>query len=57
MEGNRVFYFSLEKNEGNTMDVTPNIMASWSDNWIQAKVQFEEEFNTLERNPLQIDIN
>jgi hypothetical protein len=32
MEGNGVFYVALENNEGKTMDVTPDIMASWSNN-------------------------
>ena len=27
------------------MDVTPNIMASWTNNWVQANVQFEKELN------------
>jgi hypothetical protein len=34
MERNRVFYVALKNNEGKTMDVTPDIMASWSDNWV-----------------------
>jgi hypothetical protein len=46
MEGNGVFYVALENNEGKTMDVTLNIMASWSDNWAQAYEQFEEELNS-----------
>jgi hypothetical protein len=36
MEGNGVFYVALEDNEGKTLDVTPDIMASWSDYWVQA---------------------
>jgi hypothetical protein len=32
MEGNGVFYIALENNEGKTMDVTPEIMASWNNN-------------------------
>jgi hypothetical protein len=32
MEGNGVFYVALKNNEGKTMDVTPDIMASWSNN-------------------------
>jgi hypothetical protein len=36
MEGNGVFYIVLENNEGKTMDVTLEIMASWSNNWVKA---------------------
>jgi hypothetical protein len=32
IEGNGIFYVALENNEGKTVDVTPNIMASWSNN-------------------------
>jgi hypothetical protein len=46
MEGNGVFYVALENNEGKTMDVTPNIMASWSNNWIKANAEFEKELNS-----------
>jgi hypothetical protein len=28
MEGNGIFYVALENNEGKTMDVTPDLMAS-----------------------------
>jgi hypothetical protein len=41
-----VFYIAFENNEGKTMDVTLDIMASWSDNWIQENAQFEEELNS-----------
>jgi hypothetical protein len=43
MEGNGVFYVALENNEGKTIDVTPDIVALWSDKWIQANALFEEE--------------
>jgi hypothetical protein len=46
MEGIRVFNVELENNEGKTMDVTPNITASWSDNWVQANAEFEKELNS-----------
>jgi hypothetical protein len=46
MEGNGVFYVALENNEGKTMDVTPEIMASWSNNWIKANAEFEKELNS-----------
>jgi hypothetical protein len=46
MEGNGVFYVALENNEGKTLDVTPNIVASWSDKWVQANAQFEEELSS-----------
>ena len=45
MEGNGIFYVAFENNEGKTMDVTPDLKASQSDNWIQANAQFEEEPN------------
>jgi hypothetical protein len=45
MEGNRVFYVALENNEGKTMDVIPDIMASWSNNWVKANEEFEKELN------------
>jgi hypothetical protein len=43
MEGNGVFYVALENNEGKTMDVTPEIMASWSNNWVKANAEFEKK--------------
>jgi hypothetical protein len=46
MEGNGVFYVALENNEGKTIDVTPDIVASWSDKWVQANALFEEELNS-----------
>jgi hypothetical protein len=46
MEGNRVFYVALENNEGKTMDVTPEIMASWSNIWVKANAEFEKELNS-----------
>jgi hypothetical protein len=46
MEGNGVFYVALENNEGKTVDVTPDIIASLSDKWVQANAQFEEELNS-----------
>ena len=32
MEGNGVFYFALENNEGKTIDITDSIIESWSEN-------------------------
>jgi hypothetical protein len=46
MEGNGVFYVALENNEGKTMDVIPEIMASWSNNWVKANSEFEKELNS-----------
>jgi hypothetical protein len=46
MEGNVVFYVALENNEGKTMVVTPDIIASWSDHWVQANAQFEKELSS-----------
>jgi hypothetical protein len=46
MEGNGVFYVAFENNEGKTMDVTLDIMASWSNSQVQANAQFEEELNS-----------
>jgi hypothetical protein len=46
MEGNGVFYVALENNEGKTMDVIPQIMASWNNNWVKANVEFENELNS-----------
>jgi hypothetical protein len=46
MEGNGVFYVALENNEGKIVDVTPDIVASWSDKWVQANALFEEELNS-----------
>ena len=34
MEGNGIFYIALENTEDKTMDVIPNIIASWSDHWL-----------------------
>jgi hypothetical protein len=45
MEENKVFYVALENNEGKTMDVIPDIMASWSNNWVKANEEFEKELN------------
>jgi hypothetical protein len=45
MDGNGVLYVALENNEDKTMDVIPDIMASWSNNWIKANVEFEKELN------------
>lgn len=42
MEGNGVFYVALENNEGKTMDVTDNIIDSWSENWVRANDAFEK---------------
>jgi hypothetical protein len=46
MEGNGVFYVALGNNEGKTIDVTLDIVASWSDKWVQANALFEEELNS-----------
>ena len=46
MEEIMVFNVALENNEGKTMDVTPNITASWSDNCVQANAKFEKELNS-----------
>jgi hypothetical protein len=46
MKGNFVFYVALENNEGKTVDVIPDIVASWSNKWVQANAQFEEELNS-----------
>ena len=43
MEGNRISYVVLENIEGKTMDVIPDNMASWSNNWVQANAQFEKK--------------
>ena len=45
LEGNGVFYVALENNEGKTMDVTPDIISTWSDHWVQVNAQFEEQLN------------
>jgi hypothetical protein len=42
MEGNGVFYVGLENNEEKTMDVTDNIIDSWSENWVRANDAFEK---------------
>lgn len=41
IEGNGVFYVALENNESKTMDVTPEIIASWSPHWITVNAEFE----------------
>ena len=48
MEGNGVFYVALENNEGNTVDVTDAIIASWSANWIRANDAFEQQLQNDE---------
>ena len=45
-EGNGVFYVILKNNQGKTLNVNPDIKASWSDSWVQANAQFEEELNS-----------
>jgi hypothetical protein len=34
MEGNGIFYVVFKNNEGKTMYVSFDIMASWSNNWV-----------------------
>jgi hypothetical protein len=41
LEGNGVFYVSLEDNEGKTYSVMDEIVASWSQNWASMNAQFE----------------
>ena len=48
MDGNGVFYVALENNEGKTMDVTQNIIGSWSDYWVRAIDAFEKILQTDE---------
>ena len=42
MERNGVFYVAFENNEGKTMDVTPDIMAFWSNDWVKANAEFKK---------------
>jgi hypothetical protein len=42
LEGNGVFYVSMEDNEGRTKAVTPEIVASWSEAWTTVNAEFEE---------------
>ena len=48
MEGNRVFYVALENNDGKIMDVTDNIIDSWSENWVRTNDVFEKILQTDE---------
>jgi hypothetical protein len=41
LEGNGVFYVSLEDNEGKTYSITDEIVASWSQNWASMNAEFE----------------
>jgi hypothetical protein len=41
LEGNGVFYVSLEDNEGRTKAVTDEIIATWSESWIAVNAEFE----------------
>jgi hypothetical protein len=41
LEGNGVFYLSLEDNEGRTKVVTDEIIATWSESWISVNAEFE----------------
>jgi hypothetical protein len=42
LEGNGVFYVSMEDNEGRTKAVSEEIVASWSDNWRSVNAKFEQ---------------
>jgi hypothetical protein len=42
LEGNGVFYVSMEDNEGRTKAVSEEIGASWSDNWRSVNAKFEQ---------------
>jgi len=48
MEGNGIFYIALENNEEKTIDVTDDIIKSWSTNWVRANVVFERELHNDE---------
>ena len=48
MEGNGIFYVALKNNEGKTMDVTDNIIDSWSGNWVRANDAFEKILQVVE---------
>ena len=48
IEDNGVFYVALKNNEWKTMDVTHNIIDSWSDNWVRANDAFEKILQTDE---------
>ena len=48
MEGNGVFYVALENNEGKTVDVTDDIIKTWSPNWLIANAAFERELQNDE---------
>ena len=48
MEGNGVFYVALENNEGKTIDVTDDIIKTWSANWIKANAVFERDLQNDE---------
>jgi hypothetical protein len=41
LEGNGVFYVSLEDNEERTKAVTDEIIATWSESWISVNAEFE----------------
>jgi hypothetical protein len=40
LEGNGVFYVSLEDNEGRTKAVIDEIIATWSESWISVNAEF-----------------
>ena len=48
IEGNGIFYVTLKNNEGKTVDVTDNIIESWSENWVRANDAFEKVLQTDE---------
>jgi hypothetical protein len=42
LEGNGVFYVSMEDNDGRTRAVTDEVVATWSENWIAVNAEFEK---------------
>lgn len=41
MEGNGVFYVALDDNEGKTLDVSAEIISTWSQHWVTVNNEFE----------------
>jgi hypothetical protein len=42
LEGNGVFYVSMEDNDGRTRVVTDEVVATWSENWVAVNAEFEQ---------------
>jgi hypothetical protein len=42
LEGNGIFYVSMEDYDGRTRAVTDEVVATWSENWVAVNAEFEQ---------------